>query len=129
MSTATVRLTGPNATEHVAAAVASGPIDAAFQAIDQVISVPTTLLEFDVHGVTAGIDALGEATVRVAANQGDDRSFGGYGADTDIIVASARAYLAALNRLLSSLGLGARVPQAPALGIAEGSDPATESLV
>ncbi len=123
MSTATVRLDGPDGQEHVAAAVAAGPIDAAFQAIDEVVDVPTHLVEFDVHGVTAGIDALGEATVRVAAAQGDDRSFGGYGADTDIIVASAKAYLAALNRLLSSLGLGARIPKAPALGMIEDGDP------
>ena len=125
MSTATVRLHGPDGVEHLAAAVAAGPIDAAFQAIDEVISVPTTLVEFDVHGVTAGIDALGEATVRVAAAQGDDRSFGGYGADTDIIVASAKAYLAALNRLLSSLGLGARIPKAPAIGIVDETDSET----
>lgn len=127
MSTATVRLNGPDGTEHVAASVAAGPIDAAFHAIDEVISVPARLVEFDVHGVTAGKDALGEATVRVAARQGDDRSFGGYGADTDIIVASAKAYLAALNRLLSSLGLGARVPKAPAIGAAEETEGESEN--
>jgi 2-isopropylmalate synthase len=132
MSTATVRLQGPDGREHVAASVAAGPIDAAFQAIDEVVSVPTHLVEFDVHGVTAGIDALGEATVRVAAAQGDDRSFGGYGADTDIIVASAKAYLAALNRLLTSLGLGARVPRSPAMGITDEPDtdaPAQSTVV
>jgi 2-isopropylmalate synthase len=121
MSTATVRLNGPDGVEEVAASVAPGPIDAAFHAIDEVVSVPARLVEFDVHGVTAGKDALGEATVRIAARQGDGRFFGGYGADTDIIIASAKAYLAALNRLLTSLGLGARVPKAPALGTAEGA--------
>jgi 2-isopropylmalate synthase len=121
MSTATVRLNGPDGVEAVAASVAPGPIDAAFHAIDEVVSVPARLVEFDVHGVTAGKDALGEATVRIAARQGDGRFFGGYGADTDIIIASAKAYLAALNRLLTSLGLGARVPKAPALGTAEGA--------
>ena len=122
MSTATVRLHGPDGREHVAAAVAAGPIDAAFQAIDEIVSVPTTLVEFDVHGATAGIDALGEATVRVAARQGDERTFGGYGADTDIIVASAKAYLAALNRLLTSLGMGARVPKAAPFEAADEGD-------
>ena len=115
MSTATVRLHGPDGQEHVAAAVAAGPIDAAFQAIDEVVSVPTNLVEFDVHGVTAGIDALGEATVRVAAQQGDERSFGGYGADTDIIIASAKAYLAAFNRMLDHLEFRSAIEGAIAL--------------
>ena len=127
MSTATVRLNGPDGREHVAASVAPGPIDAAFHAIDDVVSVPAQLIEFDVHGVTAGKDALGEATVRVAARQGDDRTFGGYGADIDIIVASARAYLAALNRLLSALGLGAQVPEAPGLGATDETPTSAEA--
>ena len=129
MSTATVRLQGPGGEAHVAASVAPGPIDAAFHAIDDVVSVPARLVEFDVHGVTAGKDALGEATVRVAARLGDDRSFGGYGADTDIIIASAKAYLAALNRLLSSLGMGARVSQAPGMGEDTGTESAAASTV
>jgi 2-isopropylmalate synthase len=68
-------------------------------------------LEFNIHAITEGIDALGEVTVRVqpkdAINKMDAqketnfaRVFGGHGADTDIIVASAKAYLAALNKLI-----------------------------
>ena len=65
------------------------------------------------HAVTEGIDAIGEVTVRLIAENGSlpqraspqtglshSRTFGGYGADTDIIVASAKAYLAALNKLI-----------------------------
>ena len=75
--------------------------------------MPADLLEYAVNSVTQGIDALGEVQVRVAS-RGDDTSgamnpqnerarsriFHGHGADTDIIVASAKAYLAALNRML-----------------------------
>ncbi len=102
MSTATVRLECPSGVE-TAAAIGTGPVDATFRAIDQLVGRETTLIEYDVHSVTAGIDALGEVTVRVKATGADDGPvFGGYGADTDIITASAQAYLGALNRLLAS---------------------------
>jgi 2-isopropylmalate synthase len=64
----------------------------------QVIGVPNELTEFSVQSVTAGIDALGEVTIRVKAPDG--RIFTGRGAHSDIIVASAKAYLNALNRML-----------------------------
>jgi len=85
----------------VKAAVGTGPVDATFQAIDAIVKVPNTLVEYNVHSVTEGIDALGEVTVRLKSPDGK-RSVGGYGADTDVILASARAYLAAVNRVLDS---------------------------
>jgi 2-isopropylmalate synthase len=115
MPTATVRLRGPDGREHIQAAIGSGPVDASYKAIDRIVSVPNTLLEFSVHAVTEGIDAQGEVTVRIQDKQGTPtsspqsgvgkpRTYGGYGADTDIIVASAKAYLSALNKLLSATG-------------------------
>ncbi len=101
MPTATVKLAGPDG-EPVAAAVGDGPVNAVFRAIDQIVGVETRLEAYDVHNVTPGTDALGEVTVRLAAVDGEARVFSGYGADTDIIVASAKAYLAGLNRLLVS---------------------------
>lgn len=104
MPTATVRL--HNSTEEfVQAAVGTGPVDAAFRAIDAVINMPNTLIEYAVHSVTEGIDALGEVTVRIQTQDGK-RTFGGYGADTDIIVSSVKAYMAALNRLIAATGYG-----------------------
>ncbi|MGB8646079.1 MAG: 2-isopropylmalate synthase [Anaerolineae bacterium] len=102
MPTATVRLRGPDGASHVQAAVGTGPVDATYKAIDGIVGAPNTLLEFSVHAVTEGIDALGEVTVRIQAREDDTRSLGGHGADTDIIVASAKAYLAALNKLLGT---------------------------
>jgi 2-isopropylmalate synthase len=102
MSTATVRITGPRGAE-TAASIGTGPVDAAFRAIDQLVGIQTTLIEYDVHSVTAGIDALGEVTVRIRETDDDEAPvFGGYGADTDIIAASAQAYLGAINRLMVS---------------------------
>jgi len=112
MPTATVRLRGPDGKVHIHAALGTGPVDATYKAIDAIVKAPITLLEFSVHSTTEGIDALGEVTVRIQAQDGrptmdaqkemiHSRVYGGYGADTDIIVASARAYLAALNKLVA----------------------------
>jgi 2-isopropylmalate synthase len=126
MPTATVRLRGPDGKNHIHAAVGTGPVDAVYKAIDAIVSVPNILVEFNVHAVTEGIDAIGEVTVRLQAENGSipkrtspqneklhARTFGGYGADTDIIVASAKAYLAALNKLLVTRGFN-REPEVSA---------------
>ena len=100
MPTATVRLRGPDGKEIVHAAVGAGPVDATYRAIDDIVPVDCELLEYDVHAITAGIDAQGEVSVRLTDGDGE-RVVKGYGADTDIIVASAKAYLNAINRLLA----------------------------
>jgi 2-isopropylmalate synthase len=99
MPTATVKLSGPEGEEHIRAAVGAGPVDATYRAIDAIVPASARLLEYDVHAITSGIDAQGEVSVRTTNGT---RVFRGYGADTDIIVASAKAYLSALNRLLTS---------------------------
>jgi 2-isopropylmalate synthase len=117
LPTATVRLIDPEGKLHVRASIGTGPVDATYKAIDAILGVPNTLLEFNIHAITEGIDAIGEVTVRLMAEDGSiprrtspqnghrrARTFGGYGADTDIIVASARAYLSALNKLLVATG-------------------------
>ena len=95
---ATARLRGPNGGETTASVTGTGPVDAAFKAINELVGVPNRLVEFSVNSVTEGIDAQGQVTVRIEAN---GRTFVGRGADTDIIVASGKALLNALNRLLS----------------------------
>ena len=104
MPTATVQLRGPDRQPQVQAAVGTGPVDAAYAAIDKIVAVPAQLVEYRVNAITEGIDALGEVTVRIRAAQDPHRTFGGHGADTDIIVASAKAYLSALNKMLVYLG-------------------------
>jgi 2-isopropylmalate synthase len=86
-------------------------VDATYSAIDKVVKTPNTLLEFAVHAITEGIDALGEVTVRICTKDGDYQTFGGHGADPDIIVASAKAYMAALNRLLAATGTTGVAPE------------------
>ncbi|HET9051385.1 MAG TPA: 2-isopropylmalate synthase, partial [Candidatus Dormibacteraeota bacterium] len=78
------------------AAVGDGPFDAVCKAIDRIVRVDTELLEYTVRSITGGIDALGEASVRVRSG---DRIYSGHGSDTDVIVASAKAYCAAINKV------------------------------
>ena len=118
MPTATVRLRGPDGIIHTVASIGTGPVDATYKAIDSIVNVPCTLLEFNIHAITEGIDALGEVTVRVQSDSGSttmdaqsevsySRIYGGHGADTDIIVASAKAYINALNKLIIAQTEGA----------------------
>jgi 2-isopropylmalate synthase len=99
MPTATVRLIGPNKEVLADAALGTGPVDAVYKAINRLVRVPNQLTEFSVNSITAGIDALGEVLIRI---ESDGASYSGRGADTDIIVASAKAYMNALNRLLAT---------------------------
>jgi 2-isopropylmalate synthase len=125
MPTAAVRLRAPDGRVHVHASVGTGPVDAAYKAIDALVQAPSELLEFSVRSITEGIDALGEVTVRVQALSERDAQnaqhevasapvFHGNAADTDIIVASVKAYLKALNRMLVSLGRPAAEAQSSA---------------
>ncbi len=114
MPTATVKMRNADGDTLVFAAVGTGPVDASYKAIDGIVKAPNTLIEYSVHSVTEGIDALGEVTVRIAAPGEDKRSFGGYGADSDIVVASVKAYLAALNRMIAVQGYGTRQPEGEA---------------
>lgn len=95
--TATVRLIGPNKEVLADAALGTGPVDAVYKAINRIVRVPNVLTEFTVKSVTEGIDALGEVLIRI---ESDGVTYSGRGSDTDIIVASAKAYMNALNRLL-----------------------------
>jgi 2-isopropylmalate synthase len=98
--TATVILRTPEGEELTDAAIGTGPVDAVYKAINRVVNVPNQLIEFSVQSVTAGIDAIGEVTIRLSH---EDKVFSGHAANTDIIVASAQAYVNALNRLYSAL--------------------------
>lgn len=74
-----------------------GPVDATYRTIKSITNTSSHLLSYEVKAITGGTDALGEVTVRVEEG---GRTVVGQGADTDIIVASAKAYLNALNRLV-----------------------------
>ena len=82
--------------EVVAEAGGDGPVDAVFKAIERMAASHANLLLYSVNAITGGTDAQGEVTVRL---ERDGRIVNGLGADTDIIVASAKAYINALNRL------------------------------
>jgi 2-isopropylmalate synthase len=100
--TATVELITQAGDVLIDSSHGTGPVDAVYKAINRIVKVPNELSEFSVQAVTRGIDALGEVTIRVTSKDG--RVFTGRGAHSDIIVASAKAYTNALNRLLVSEG-------------------------
>jgi 2-isopropylmalate synthase len=85
-----------NGEEKRAAADGGGPVDASFRAIEEVVASGVTLLLYSVNNITTGTDAQGEVTVRLARN---GRVVNGQGADTDIVIASVKSYLNALNKL------------------------------
>jgi 2-isopropylmalate synthase len=114
VSTAVVTLrnleTGAEVTE---AGFGSGPVDAMYQGINRIVDVENRLVEFLVQAITAGMDANGDVTIRIEipesrgykyTPQGRPRRrlFSGRGVDTDIVVASAKAYMQALNKLIAA---------------------------
>mmetsp|Transcript_35645 Transcript_35645/g.100917 ORF Transcript_35645/g.100917 Transcript_35645/m.100917 type:complete len:656 (+) Transcript_35645:136-2103(+) len=114
LPTATVRLTGPDGLKHIASGIGTGPVDASYKAVDSLVKVPCDLRDYSITSVTAGIDALATTKVVIAPSakaagkltaQGRtyDRTFTGMGADDDIVVASTRAYISALNKVITHL--------------------------
>ena len=96
MPTASVKLC-INDQAHDGAATGDGPVDALFIAIASVANIVPKLVDYDIRSVTSGTEAMGEVTVKLSAN---DRQVIGRGAATDIIEASAKAYLDGLNKLV-----------------------------
>ncbi|MDW8317865.1 MAG: 2-isopropylmalate synthase [Anaerolineae bacterium] len=91
----------------------TGPVDAVYQGINRIVGVPNKLVEFVIQAIDEGLDAVGDVTIRIEAEeligaaeraQGGrgQRVFTGRGIDTDIVVASAKAYMQALNKLLAA---------------------------
>ena len=106
---AAVCLRGPEEDPLWATSHGNGPVDATFRAIDLLVGVPNELLEYTVQAMTEGVDALAKVAVRIQgeipgadSHRVEKRVFLGRGADTDILVASAKSYLFALNRLLAA---------------------------
>ncbi len=91
----------------------TGPVDAVYQGINRLVGVPNKLVEFVIQAIDQGMDAVGDVTIRIESEelvgtveraQGGrgQRIFSGRGIDTDIVVASAKAYMQALNKLLAA---------------------------
>ncbi|MBI3590625.1 MAG: 2-isopropylmalate synthase [Candidatus Melainabacteria bacterium] len=87
-------------------ALGTGPVDAIYKTINKIVQIPNELIEFSVQSVTEGIDALGEVTIRI---QQDSLIYNGHAANTDITIASAKAYLNALNKLIDAINRGEKI--------------------
>mmetsp|Transcript_26804 Transcript_26804/g.54182 ORF Transcript_26804/g.54182 Transcript_26804/m.54182 type:complete len:660 (-) Transcript_26804:82-2061(-) len=114
--TATVKMIGPDGIERYVSATGTGPVDAVYKAIDQIMGVEVILESYSMNAVNEGIEALASTRVVVAPKSGGpndrfafdaqtsmlkEKKFSGSGSDTDIITSSARAYVSAINKLLS----------------------------
>ncbi|HVO32560.1 MAG TPA: alpha-isopropylmalate synthase regulatory domain-containing protein, partial [Elusimicrobiota bacterium] len=97
--TATVRLKKASGEVIQEAACGDGPVDAATRAIDKVVGLKPKLLDYSLRAITSGQDAQGEVTVRIEEK---GATIVGRGASTDIIEASAKAYLNALNKIVAA---------------------------
>jgi 2-isopropylmalate synthase len=112
--TAVVRLRNLESDEVVTdAGFGTGPVDAIYQGINRIVGAPNRLVEFVIQAIDEGLDAVGDVTIRIESCepvgvvervQGGrgQRVFSGRSVDTDIVVASARAYMQALNKLLAA---------------------------
>src|SRR5262249_47668119 len=89
--------------------IGDGPVDAALKAMDRIMNTRGKLMDYQLRAVSEGKDALGEVTVKVAFD--DARLVTGKGASTDVIEASARAYLNAVNRFLTTKVQGPKSPK------------------
>lgn len=113
--TATVKMMGPDGVERYVASTGTGPVDAVYKAIDQIMGVSVNLESYQMSGVTEGIEALATTRVQITPIEGGpndalalnsqsgwrERKFSGTGSDSDIVISSARAYVSALNKLLT----------------------------
>jgi 2-isopropylmalate synthase len=86
--------------EKQATSDGGGPVDAAFKAIETVVKSGTELQLYSVSNITSGTDSQGEVTVRLQKN---GSIVNGQGADTDIVIASAKAYINALNKVMEPM--------------------------
>ncbi|MBW7991642.1 MAG: 2-isopropylmalate synthase [Planctomycetes bacterium] len=102
LPTASVKIKTKDETSQ-AAACGDGPVDAAYEAIREATGLSPKLENYSIRAVTSGKEALGEATVRITEN---GRTFIGRGISTDIIESSAKAYIDAINRMVSAQNKG-----------------------
>ena len=115
-SSATIQLIDPKGKTQTASKTGSGPIDATYKAIQQLIDIPCTLIEYKVQSITKDIDAFGQVLIRLQpekpklfsdglnaqTEQWKQRTYHGTGFNTDIMIASATAYINAINRMIAT---------------------------
>ncbi len=98
--TASIKLVGPDGEIHTGAETGSGPVDAIYRTIRALTQMDDTLTEYSVQSITEGFDAQGEVTIRIEV---DEMIYTGRAADQDILIASARAYMNAVNRAVAGI--------------------------
>ncbi|AWB09910.1 MAG: 2-isopropylmalate synthase [Fervidicoccus fontis] len=97
--TATVVLENSSGERLVDSGIGNGSVDAIYKTIEKIVNLKLNLIDFNIKAITGGTDALGEVTVRV--QDSDNRVFIGRGSDTDILIASAKAFVSSVNKMIS----------------------------
>ena len=123
-STSAVSLADRDGKRQERVATGDGPIDASFKAIDKIVGRDPVLEDFSVDSVTGGKDAQGEARVRVRL---DDRAYNGHGVSTDVIEASVKAYVDAINAMIEDLESRAGAASSEVVGTEEATDGTEQS--
>lgn len=77
-----------------------GPVDAVYNVIGNLVNMPIKLVDYVIQAITGGTDALGEVSVRIKEDINNNKVYSGHGSDTDIIIASAKAYINAINKMI-----------------------------
>lgn len=98
--TATISIRDAQGRELIDSCHGTGPVDAVYRTINRIVNIENELIEFSIQAITEGIDALADVTIRV--RRGND-IYTGRGAHTDIVVASGKAYVHALNKLIARM--------------------------
>jgi 2-isopropylmalate synthase len=112
--TATASIVLKNEEEEIEeASTGDGPVDAAFKAIEKILGIELTLEDYTLHALTEGKDAQGNVVVKISR---DGKSYVGKGLSTDIVEASIRAYINAVNRMLYEVSLSNRGKASTAMG-------------
>lgn len=114
--TATIRL-AKNGEMMEDAACGDGPVDAIYKTIDKITDITSTLLLYNIYAVTGGKDALGEVTVKIQPNGGNKKVYLGRGVSTDVLEASAKAYLNAVNKVVFARAEGEELTERPDAGV------------
>jgi 2-isopropylmalate synthase len=105
--TATVAVRDQEGVELIDSCHGTGPVDAVYKAINRIVQMDNELIEFNIQAITQGIDALADVTIRI--RRGND-IYTGRGADSDIVVASGKAYMHALNKLIDRVTPSLSIP-------------------
>jgi 2-isopropylmalate synthase len=142
LNTATVKMKGPDGILRISTGTGTGPVDAAYKAVDALVGVAVELEDYTINSVTEGIEALAvtrvivrptgalarQGIVKNAQGRRYQRTFSGTASSEDVVVASARAYVSALNKFIGYIQSQQHAAQDPDVPVTASQDSDAEPL-